>query len=173
MAGFTDFVFKGQIELPPDPKRKALELQLQRAQEEAKVLRRANESLKDQLSMGDVGDEEPIRRSRQPRRMPSSTVTLEDRPSRPTGAPPPPRPALPVEPHLRASTREQTQSSVVKILTWTMVTTLLLSLIGVVALTVLEKNVPDILTVGVSSPLGYFGGMLSAYFGIHSAGAVG
>jgi len=27
-------------------------------------------------------------------------------------------------------------------------------------------DVPDILTVGISSPLGYLGGMFSAYFGM-------
>lgn len=49
---------------------------------------------------------------------------------------------------------------------WLMVVIMILSFGGIIALTILKCDVPDILTVGASSPLGYFGGMLSAYFGI-------
>lgn len=62
--------------------------------------------------------------------------------------------------------KDKTQSNVIRVGTWLMVATMLLSFGGIITLAVLERNIPDILTVGVSSPLGYFGGMFSAYFGM-------
>jgi hypothetical protein len=64
--------------------------------------------------------------------------------------------------------KEVTQATVVMLVTWAMVIVLALSLVGIVTLTILDKKSPDILTIGVSSPLGYFGGLLSAYFGVQN-----
>ena len=66
------------------------------------------------------------------------------------------------------SLKERTQSKAVMVITWSMLLILLLSLCGIILLSVMKTDVPDILTVCVSSPLGYFGGLLSAYFGVQN-----
>lgn len=64
--------------------------------------------------------------------------------------------------------REQVQAAVVATASKVMSLVLVLSLAAVVVLAVLGKAQPDVLTVGVTVPLGYFGGLLSSYFGIRN-----
>jgi hypothetical protein len=62
--------------------------------------------------------------------------------------------------------KARAQSAVVTLVSWAMVCVLAVSLIGIIALSILGRKSPEILTICVSSPLGYFGGLLSAYFGV-------
>ncbi len=156
-SGFLKFAFLGRVETPRDPK-------IDELTKENEQLRRKYQNLVATIIKQSRAETEAPAKSRSRADLELFATVEPPKPKgratiKPDLAPPPPPPP---------AVKEVTQATVVMLVTWAMVIVLALSLVGIVTLTILDKKSPDILTIGVSSPLGYFGGLLSAYFGVQN-----
>lgn len=189
-SSFLRFAFLGEIETPPEVSRKVM--QLDSAQALVDKLTQENGALRQQYREADRERMEAIHALALMKATPTPpVVTMDDSAldvaqdedwddeavarepppfdaslrSLPEPEPEPLRPTVPAPPSLK----DKTQSKVVMLITGLMCVVLILSLGGVITLSILERPVPDILPMCITSPLGYFGGLLSAYFGIQQA----
>jgi hypothetical protein len=61
---------------------------------------------------------------------------------------------------------EDVRFKLVKVLSWILAAVLLICIIGVFSLLLLEKQIPDFIPPIITAIIGYFGGAISAFFGL-------